>query len=80
MSLTICYSCDPPHVDNCPRCFGYGLTGKMAPIAAREVFGFVRGRTHYLICPVCGGTPTNKHIQRHGEIEIPAERMEILDG
>jgi hypothetical protein len=78
-AFDICHTCTPPHVSNCARCFGYGLTGNMTPIAAGEVEEYIRHQTHYLPCPVCGGTPTNRHLQRHGEIEIPDERLRVLE-
>lgn len=52
----ICTTCPEPHVDNCPKCFGFGVTSTGAPISAHYVTdenppkGWKR-------CPVCGGEP-----------------------
>lgn len=65
---TICRNCDPPHVDNCKTCFGYGMKRTGVPMDA-DTANIIR--TQYdqdnaiyakakimqqLKCPECGGT------------------------
>ena len=53
-------SCTLVHVENCPKCFGFGLVPESgAPIAAGEICWY---KDHpdatWTRCPVCGGSPT----------------------
>jgi hypothetical protein len=48
----ICTTCSPSHVDNCPKCFGWGLTSSGAPISASRAVSPPEG---WKKCPVCGG-------------------------
>lgn len=63
----MCNSCHKPHVQNCPRCYGFGLkpvTSEAAiaeglrelPVKASEA---EEGSApeNWTKCPVCGGTP-----------------------
>lgn len=73
----VCYKCQPPHVENCSTCAGWGLTSTgLVFIAASEIENYTRDGWHYVACPECGGTPYNTHLLN--EIEIPAERLEVL--
>ena len=50
----VCRSCPDPHVENCPRCFGWGLTHDGSPISAHAAYAGISG---WKTCSVCGGTP-----------------------
>jgi hypothetical protein len=58
--MKICKACFVPHAENCPRCFGFGLTPKGDPLPAGEAFD-MKFKWWKLFrwkkCPVCNGTP-----------------------
>ena len=66
----ICYGCWIEHIENCPDCFGFGLTSvTSSPIPAGLAEGIFRksnlfklwetlvGRIEWKQCITCGGTP-----------------------
>mgnify|MGYP001558508477 CR=1 FL=1 len=57
-SHRICMTCQPPHVENCETCYGFGLTMRFyektpLPIRGAELDDPPAWRQ----CPECGGTP-----------------------
>ena len=50
----ICDTCPEPHVENCPLCFGWGISEKGSPISSHAAY---RGLSGWKKCPVCGGEP-----------------------
>jgi hypothetical protein len=66
--LTICRTCDVPHYDNCPTCWGFGVfprtfDGSPVPLSA-NVACVLRCPPHsesegvdWLPCPTCQSTP-----------------------
>lgn len=61
-TLRIYESCDPPHVENCRACFGWGVydrDGKAYPLSGSALddpaLVAIAQR-----CPECGGTPTGR--------------------
>jgi len=55
----VCVECDPPHVDNCRTCFGWGLKkGTMIPLSAHEVDTL----TECDPCPECHGNLKNDQL------------------
>lgn len=50
----ICTTCPDSHVENCPSCFGWGITAEGAPISSHASYNGVAG---WQKCPVCGGEP-----------------------
>ena len=61
----ICLVCKPPHVSNCPNCFGYGFKDfdGGVPIATGEIEQYHDSSLPYFSCSVCGGNPYNEHIK-----------------
>lgn len=57
----VCTSCTPPHVENCSKCFGYGLA-KGIPISAGQIEWFVETGTPFQVCDECLGDPLNTDI------------------
>jgi hypothetical protein len=54
----VCLTCDPPHVENCRTCFGWGVyphDGKHYPISG-SAMDDPDVREIAVPCPECGGT------------------------
>jgi hypothetical protein len=60
--LRVCWKCNPPHYENCPACFGFGVLAQRS----LEIGGYVpisAGRapripdSEWLPCPICHSTP-----------------------
>jgi len=60
--LRICHRCRVPHHENCPRCFGFGLTKDGFPIFAADALSGKVG-TNYIKCPVCHSTPNGISVE-----------------
>ena len=52
---SICRECDIHHVQNCPRCCGFGLKASGGIIAAEEAQAYQS--LEYEPCPICKSTP-----------------------
>lgn len=57
--FTVCRTCDPPHIDNCETCFGFGvyprlLAGEPVPIGAARAKD--DPPPDAIPCPTCGST------------------------
>lgn len=54
-NFRVCITCDTPHVENCPKCFGWGFYNEV-PISANEIGDHPND---YTACPECFGDPFN---------------------
>ncbi len=54
----MCTACPDPHVENCPRCFGYGLTLDGSPVSSHAAYG--KQVIRWERCETCGGEPVVK--------------------
>lgn len=52
----ICRACYPPHVENCPDCFGWGFDGEGVIVNGSRVME-VRQSGGWKECETCGGSP-----------------------
>lgn len=52
----LCETCYPPHIENCPDCFGWGLHSNGVPISARSL-DTIDHPGQWERCPTCNGTP-----------------------
>lgn len=62
MTFRICITCTPPHVDNCPHCFGFGFLENGSLISAGDAGDDWPEDKPYTPCPTCKGTPYNNHL------------------
>jgi hypothetical protein len=60
----VCIKCDPPHVENCSNCFGFGFHENGMLIIAAEAGDSWQDDKKWISCPVCKGTPKNEHIEK----------------
>lgn len=58
----VCVSCSVPHVENCPKCFGWGFHLNGVPIRADEVENVNKNGLDFEMCFECFGEPTNEDI------------------
>lgn len=76
-NFKVCVICNPPHVDNCPECFGWGLHLNGLPISASEVDSDI----DFVMCPECFGEPTNEDIfilWGHPDVRKPVGILNIV--
>jgi hypothetical protein len=65
VDLHVCTTCDVPHFDNCPTCWGFGVRYYDGPHGSIPISGenSVRHKALMYIdldwkaCPTCGSTP-----------------------
>ncbi len=61
--LRMCTTCEIPHAENCPECFGFGvyktLDGGTSPVSASVAHGDDPPRSTVFVCGVCGGGSGN---------------------
>lgn len=59
----VCIECDPPHVDNCSQCFGWGFHVSDDPDRRRMISASeVKPDMDFEMCFECFGTPINEDI------------------
>lgn len=67
----ICTECKINHIDNCPRCFGFGILKRyieddlVVPIISSQAIDFNEGRLieDWKKCPSCDSTPYGVNIE-----------------
>jgi hypothetical protein len=75
----VCKECDPPHVENCETCFGWGLHPSGSPISYGEVEKVAQTMTEFEMCPECYGNPWNPYIFiLWGDSDSPEKPVGIL--
>lgn len=84
LNAVVCRNCNPPHVENCPECFGYGfdLKGNIVSAGRSEDMRNemqITGKINFPPCSVCYGDIFNFDIDAFYGDGISPEPIGILD-